>query len=190
MIAHHGLFTEEGLLEMRLVFGWYPEVGTRPNLARDMLSELAGSYIRLLEQAHIVFRVGSYARNLRNELTASSKIYFYDTGVRNAVIADFSPASARTDIGHLFENFVMSEIRKTRCAIGKPEPLWFWRTTSGQEIDLIRSVGQDVAAYEIKWNPTSRAAFPASFRAAYPQAPTTVITRNNVLKILAGLADP
>ena len=239
MIADHGLFTEEGLLETRLVFGWYPEVVSRPDLARDMLTELAGStlykdifvlrdvrrpepfeklvralayqigsrvnltelaslvgidkktvgsYIGLLEQAHIVFRVGSYSQNLRNELTTSSKIYFYDTGVRNAVIGDFSPVSTRADIGHLFENFVMSEVRKIHCDIGKPEPTWFWRTTDRQEIDLIRLVGHNVAAYEIKWNPKARATFPASFRAAYPEATMTVINRDNVLKVLSGLA--
>ena len=236
MIAHHGLFTEEGFLNTRMVFGWYPEVVSRPELAADLLTELASStlykdiftlsdvrrpepfeklvralayqigsqvsltelaslvgidkktvasYVRLLEQAHIVFRVGSFSQNLRNELKASSKIYFNDVGIRNAVIGDFSPAVARPDIGHLFENYVMAEVRKAGCAAGQAAKLWFWRTTTGQEVDLLRATSSELKAYQIKWSPSARAKFPASFTKAYPEVPTTVVNRDNVLTVLS-----
>jgi predicted AAA+ superfamily ATPase len=237
MVAHHGLFEEEGLLDTRLSFGWYPEVVTRPDLASQILTELTNDtlykdifalrdvrraepferlvralayqigsqvnttelasltgldrktvtgYIRLLKQAFIVFSVGSYSRNLRNELKASSKIYFWDVGVRNAVIGDFSPPSARGDLGHLFENFVVAELAKGASNAGLSDRLYFWRTTAGQEVDLVVESPDGIAAYEAKWNPAAKARFPRGFLAAYPEATTTVVNRANAVRLLAG----
>ena len=95
------------------------------------------SYITILEQAYIVFRLGSFSRNLRNELKSSRKIYFYDNGVRNAVISNFSQIENRTDAGALFENYAVSECMKYKAYTPWYANSWFWRTTAMQEIDYI-----------------------------------------------------
>ena len=95
------------------------------------------NYVTILEQAYIVFRLGSFSRNLRNELKSSRKIYFYDNGVRNAVISNFSQVENRTDAGVLFENYVVAERIKRKEYTGDYARSWFWRTTAKQELDYI-----------------------------------------------------
>jgi predicted AAA+ superfamily ATPase len=139
----------------------------------------AEKYVRLLEQSFIIFRLGSFSRNLRNELKASSKFYFYDLGIRNALIGDFSPALARQDIGHLFENLVIAEFIKHRDPFAVGAPGYFWRTTAGQEIDFLTDGGGKLSAYEIKWNPKIRAAFPRTFTEHYQPAVQAILHRDN-----------
>jgi predicted AAA+ superfamily ATPase len=143
----------------------------------------AEAYIRLLEQAYVVFRIGSYARNLRNELTSSSKVFFYDVGIRNAVIGDFSAPSARSDIGGLFENFVIAELVKR----GHGKPGWFWRTTAGQEVDYLTETVAGLDSFEIKWNPAKSRPLPKTFTQAYEIASATTIHRDNAVKFLAAV---
>ncbi|MBC6111464.1 ATP-binding protein [Pedobacter fastidiosus] len=141
-------------------------------------------YIDLLEKAFIVFRLGSLSRNLRNELKKSRKIYFYDNGIRNAVINQFSPATLRQDIGALWENFVISErvkflaYRQINCN------KYFWRTHAQQEIDYIEERNGVMSAYEIKWNSKSKAKFPKTFLDAYKEVETKIITPDNISEFL------
>lgn len=141
-------------------------------------------YVILLEQSYIIFRLGSFSRNLRNELKSSRKIYFYDNGIRNAVIANFTLAETRSDIGALFENFLISERIKFLQYHRLWHNIWFWRTTAMQEIDLIEEGNGKLAAYEFKWNPKRTAKFPKSFADNYPGSVFKVITPDNVEEFL------
>lgn len=143
-------------------------------------------YITLLEQAFIIFRLPSFARNLRNELKFSKKIYFYDLGIRNALIGNFSPMDMRSDAGQLWENFLISERLKAHSHKGFYGHLYFWRNQQQAEIDLLEEVDGRLSAYEFKWNPKRQARVPANFAGNYPEASFSVITRENYQDFLLG----
>ena len=141
-------------------------------------------YITLLEQAFVIFRLGSFSRNLRNELRFSRKIYFYDNGVRNALISNFEIPENRTDIGALWENFLVSERLKLNEYTDNWVNSWFWRTSEQKEIDYLEESNEKLHAYEFKWNPNSKAKITKSFSKAYPQAIIKVIHRENFEEFL------
>ncbi len=172
----------EGLI--KLLQGLAFQVGAQ--VSYNELSQLCGldaktveKYIVLLEQAYIIFRLGSFSRNLRNELKKSRKIYFYDNGIRNALIANFNQIENRTDTGALWENFLVSERVKHLAYAQKWVNYWYWRTKEQQEIDFIEETDGQLVAYEFKWNPLARVKKPASFTQAYPAAQFEVIHRDN-----------
>ena len=141
-------------------------------------------YIDLLEKCFVVFRLGGLNRNLRNELKKSKKIYFYDTGVRNAVIQQFAPVALRGDMGELWENFFIVE-RMKRNHYGQHFcNTYFWRTNQQQEIDLVEETDGQMTAFEMKWNPAKKAHFPKAFLEAYPVKETVVVTPENYLEYL------
>lgn len=145
-------------------------------------------YVIMLEQAYIIFRLGSFSRNLRNELKSSRKIYFYDNGIRNAIIGNYSQVENRTDAGALFENFIISERMKILQYHQLHNQHWFWRTAAKQEIDYIEEANGEISAFEFKWNPNRKASAPSSFKTAYPNASFKVINRDNIEDfILKGL---
>lgn len=113
-------------------------------------------YLDLLEKTYVIFRLGGYSRNLRSETTKMSKYYFYDTGVRNAVIQNFNPLDIRNDVGQLWENYVISERQKRRLYYGPDANQYFWRTWKGSEIDLVEERGGKLIGYEIKWSNKKR----------------------------------
>jgi predicted AAA+ superfamily ATPase len=133
-------------------------------------------YIDLLEKVFVIFRLSSYAKNHRNELKKSKKIYFYDTGIRNAILGAFQPIGLRTDAGALWENYVISERQKTNQLSNPYLKSYFWRTVSQQEIDLIEITADEMNAYEIKWKASGKQRPPAGFRTGYPQAGFEIIT--------------
>jgi len=137
-------------------------------------------YIDLLEKSFVIFRLPALNRNVRNEIKKGKKIYFYDCGIRNAIINNFSLASQRTDIGALWENYVIAERRKYLAYKNMNVDAYFWRTSQQQEIDLIEESGDTIQAFEIKWNPHSKAKFPLTFRTNYPQASTHVVNPGNL----------
>jgi predicted AAA+ superfamily ATPase len=136
-------------------------------------------YITVLEQTFVVFRLGSYARNLRNELKTSRKVYFFDNGVRNTLIADFRPLELRDDVGKLWENFLVSERVKRNEYAGSYANPWFWRTQAQQEIDYIEEQDGRLQAFEFKWNPAAKTRQPRAFREAYPDSSFTVVDTEN-----------
>lgn len=140
-------------------------------------------YIRILEQAFIVFRLKPYYKNSRNELTRLRKIYFYDTGIRNALINNFNGFDQRNDIGVLWENFIIAERIKRNNLIGTTVNMHFWRTIDGREIDYIEENGGKMSAYEIKWAEQNIAA-PKNFLDNYPDATYSVITPNNLFDFI------
>ncbi|MFH0923952.1 MAG: DUF4143 domain-containing protein, partial [Candidatus Falkowbacteria bacterium] len=109
------------------------------------------AYIQILERAFIIFRLTPFSRNLRNELKKLRKIYFFDNGIRNALINNFNPAGLRQDFGALWENFVISERIKYNYNNNQEKNIYFWRTKEGREIDYIEEAGGRISAYEIKW---------------------------------------
>jgi len=137
-------------------------------------------YIGILEQTFVIFRLGSYSRNLRNELKSSRKIYFTDNGIRNALIADFRPVELRDDVGKLWENFLVSERFKRNEYTGSYANSWFWRTQAQQEIDYIEEQDGHLSAFEFKWNPAAKVKQPKAFKAAYPDSSFNVIHKENV----------
>lgn len=137
------------------------------------------SYIDVLEKCYIIFRLPSFSRNLRNELKNNRKIYFYDNGIRNALIANFSQMELRTDSGALWENFAISE----RIKFTAYNQLWcnryFWRTHEQKEIDYVEDSDGNLSAFEFKYNPKKKVTVPKHFAEAYPDAMFKVITPDN-----------
>jgi predicted AAA+ superfamily ATPase len=143
-------------------------------------------YMMLLEQSYIIFRLTSFSRNLRNELKKSRKIYFYDNGIRNALIANFNQIENRTDIGALWENYLVAERVKHLAYQQKWVNHWFWRTTEQQEIDYLEEEDGKLTAFEFKWNPSAKLTIPNSFKQAYPSAEIKIIHRGNFEQFLVG----
>jgi uncharacterized protein len=141
-------------------------------------------YITLLEQAFIIFRLGSFSRNLRNELKFSRKIYFFDNGIRNALISNFTLAENRTDIGALWENFLVAERIKKNAYDENWINSWFWRTTEHQEIDYIEESGGVLNAFEFKWSQVKSVKISKSFTRAYPNAKLKIIHFENIEEFL------
>ncbi|MDR1728217.1 MAG: ATP-binding protein [Acidobacteriota bacterium] len=138
-------------------------------------------YITVLEQAFVVFRLGTYSRNLRNELKTSRKIYFTDNGIRNALIADFRPLDLRDDIGKLWENFLVGERFKRNVYAGIYANPFFWRTTAQQEIDYIEEKDGRLSAFEFKWNPQTKTKLPKAFAGAYPDSSFAIVHKDNFM---------
>lgn len=141
-------------------------------------------YLYLLEEAFIVFTLPGLSRNLRNEITKSPKIYFYDVGVRNALINNFNPPSLRTDIGELWENFIIAEMWKRKRTEKRHLSHYFWRTHTQKEIDYIEDYDGILHAYEIKWNERKVPKIPKVFMEAYPEHTFDVITKENWIDII------
>ncbi len=153
----------------------YAELGRMSGLDQATVER----YISLLEKAFILFRLGSLSRNLRTELKKSRKIYFYDNGIRNAIIHNFNPPGLRNDIGALWENFLICERMKCLSAKGIQANRYFWRTQAQQEVDYLEERDGQFAAWEFKWNPKAKARFSRTFMQAYPDCTTEVITPDN-----------
>lgn len=145
------------------------------------------TYIQLLEKSYVIFRLTGFSRNMRNELKNSKKIYFYDNGIRNALVSNFAPVESRTDVGALWENFVISE-RMKRNEYGR---VWcnsyFWRTKDQTEIDYLEEQDGKLMAYEFKYNSRRKAKLPPSFDQAYPRTEFKEITPDNIEEFLCGV---
>lgn len=236
LLGHGGLIAVKQSLESRLIYGSYPDIVNHADEAKELLMNIAGSYlykdilaledvrrpallekllvalalqvgsevsyneiaqtvgsdsktvekyIDLLEKCYIVFRLGAFNRNLRTELKKSKKIYFYDNGIRNAVIQNFAPLSMRNDVGALWENFFISERIKANEYEGRYAKSYFWRTTQQQGIDYIEEADGLFTVFEMKWNPRKKTTpFPAAFLKAYSVKQEAVVTPENYLEWL------
>ena len=155
-------------------------------VSANELSQMTGlnkatveNYIDLLEKTFVVFSLRSFARNARNELKKARKIYFWDNGIRNAVLGNFAPLALRTDVGALWENWLVSERMKRLSYIQSFARSYFWRTRTQSEIDYLEEQDGQINAFEFKWNPQKKARLPQPFASAYPNASYTVISREN-----------
>lgn len=152
----------------------YTELGTICGLDAKTIEK----YIQLLEQSFVIFRLNSFSRNLRNELKFSKKIYFYDNGIRNALISNFNSVDLRTDTGSLWENFLLAERVKRNHYTHSYANSWFWRTQTQKEIDYIEEKDGKMYAYEFKWKKKT-VKIPNDFSKAYPDASFETITPDN-----------
>ncbi|MFO7990457.1 MAG: ATP-binding protein [Desulfotignum sp.] len=142
------------------------------------------NYIDILEKAFVVFRVHSLSRNMRNEIKKGKKIYFYDNGIRNAVLKNFSPLSMRQDVGGLWENFLITERMKKNHYTRTYVNIFFWRNHAQQEIDYIEEAQGNFSAFEFKWNVKKKAFFSQTFLNAYPGTRTRVIHPDNFIDFI------
>lgn len=239
MVRHNGLVEEERNIQLRMIYGYYPEVVMNPGEERDILKELSDSYlykdilsmekiakgeklvklvqalalqigsqvsynelaqtvgidyktvekyIDILEKCYILFRLPSYSRNLRNELKFSRKIYFYDLGVRNAVLGNFTPLDLRSkeEVGHMWENFMIAERMKINQYGRKYTKCYFWRTEQQKEVNLIEELDGRLNAFEFKWDPNKKVKIPAQFTVAYPDAGFESVSPKNAAEFLIG----
>ena len=156
----------------------YNEIAQKLEVSRQTIIE----YVRLLEQAFIIFRLPPLARNKRDEITRFEKIFFFDTGIRNALIDNFSSLNNRIDKGSLFENFFISERIKQYQRLGNHTKPHFWRTKDKSEIDLVEETHNKLEAFECKWNEVlikTRA-----WKNAFPNIPVTLINSKNIVNII------
>lgn len=223
------------MLETRLVYGFYPDVVSNPGKEKDILVEIANSYLYkdilqlesirkpshiekllqalafqvgsevsynelaqtvgnmdaatvekyldLLEKTYVVFKLPALSRNFRNEIKKGKKYYFYDNGIRNVLISNFSLPDMRMDKGALWENFLISERLKMNSYNKRYANTYFWRTRDKAEIDYIEEEDGILNAFEFKWK-KQKMNFSYSFRDAYPNHTTTVVTRENFEKFI------
>ena len=141
--------------------------------------ETVQRYIDILEKSYVIFRLPSFQRNMRNELSKSRKIYFYDLGVRNAIINNFLPLNRRTDVGSMWENFLIVERMKNNFNAEQFFNYYFWRTHQKQEIDFVEEREEELLAIEFSFNPNSKKRIPRTFIENYPEAKTLIVDKSN-----------
>lgn len=232
MVAHHSFLKEVDLLDIRLIYGYYPEVVNNPGTETKILKLIAGSYlykdilrlenihrstllekilralalqigsevsyneiaklcgtnpktvekyIDILEKAYIIFKLPALSRNIRNEIKKGKKIYFWDNGIRNAVIDSLSEVvSLRSDTGMLWENFIISERMKLHYYYQTGVKCYFWRTHLQQEIDFVEEYSEGYSIYEFKWNKNAKVRFSKAFLNTYKVLNSDVITPGNL----------
>lgn len=157
----------------------YDELGKQLGMSKNTVEK----YLDLLSKVFVIYRVGGYSRNLRKEISKAGKWYFYDTGIRNAIIGNFNPLAIRQDIGALWENYMINERVKANSNDRQGKEFYFWKTYDKQEIDLIEESANSLDAFEIKWG-EKKPAPPKIFTETYPQASYHVVGRDNYLEFI------
>jgi hypothetical protein len=155
------------------------ELGSNLSISKNTVN----AYLDLLTKVFIIYPLNGFSRNLRKEINKKNKWFFYDNGIRNALINDFSPLSTRQDTGALWENYLISERRKRMYFHLHTKNQYFWRTYDQQEIDLIEEDDNILSAFEFKWSPR-KSKIPAAFAKAYPNTNYSVIDRDNYLNFI------
>lgn len=158
----------------------YPELGAQLGIDRKTVI----SYIDVLEQSFVVHTLGGFSRNLRKEVAKTQKIYFYDVGVRNALLQAFAPLSLRTDVGALWENFCINERIKRAQYAGQFANRYFWRTYDKKEIDYLEERDGVLTGFEFKWNPNRQMKAPQEFIESYPGSSVEQVDRENYWRFL------
>lgn len=149
-------------------------------------SETVDNYLLLLEKSFVIYRLSSFGNNKRKEISKMKKIFFWDNGIRNALIGNFSPMNSRPDAGALWENFIITErIKMNHYGASRAEE-YFWRSYNQQEVDYIELQGENLLACEIKWALHKKHRITKGFTNLYPQAKTAIITPKNFLSFAKG----
>jgi uncharacterized protein len=143
-------------------------------------------YLDLLEKVFVIFKVRGFSRNLRKEISKTSRYYFFDNGVRNSLIQNFNPLHLRNDVGQLWENFLMVERRKAISYAGRTANSYFWRTYDQKEIDYIEESGGRLTGFEFKWKGKGRKAARREFMTTYPGSEVLTITPENFEAFVSG----
>ena len=157
----------------------FNELGGQLGISKNTVDR----YLELLEKVFVIFKLSGFSRNLRKEITKNARYYFYDTGIRNALINNFNPLNMRDDIGMLWENYIICERLKRQEYLSMPANNYFWRTYDQKEIDLVEERGGRLYGYEIKWK-TGRLRPPKTWLEGYKNAQYDVINRENYLRFI------
>ena len=183
----NGLKHSDKLIKILQLLSWqigseisYSEIATQIGLNKKTIER----YLDLLEKVFVIFKIRGFSRNLRKEVSKSPKYYFYDLGVRNALINNFNPFNLRNDLGLLWENYIIGERIKKQEYLNLQANNYFWRTYDQKEIDLIEERGGKLYAFEIKWK-GEKAALPKDWQRAYPNSKFSVISQNNYLEFIS-----
>jgi uncharacterized protein len=155
----------------------YHELAQQLSMSKNTVEH----YLDLLSQVFILYKVSAYSTNPRKEISKLSKWYFYDTGIRNAIINDFRLPALRNDLGLLWENYLMAERIKKNAYEGKNVQSYFWRNYNQQQIDLLEWDNGQMAAFEFKYAVTKKVKLPTGFATSYPDVPFQVISREHYL---------
>lgn len=155
----------------------YDELGKQLSMSKNTIEK----YLDLLSKVFVIHRLGAYSKNLRKEVTKAGKWYFYDNGIRNALISNFNPLALRQDVGQLWESYLISERMKNKHFNTESVELYFWRTYDGQEIDLIEEKDSKISAFEFKFTEKTWKA-PRAFSDAYPDASFMQVHKENYLQ--------
>jgi predicted AAA+ superfamily ATPase len=155
------------------------EIGRQLAMSKNTVER----YLDLLEKVFVIFRLTGFSRNLRKEITKSSRYFFYDVGIRNAVVGMFNPINLRDDTGKIWENYIVSEFQKNREYQRQSSSFYFWRTYDRKEIDLVEEYAGKLSGYEIKCR-KSRASAPKDWQKYYPKAGFEVINKGNYLNYI------
>jgi uncharacterized protein len=153
----------------------YNELATQLGMSKNTVE----NYLDLLSKVFIIYRLPAYSTNHRKEISKSSKWYFFDNGIRNAIINDFKLLSLRNDIGALWENYLISERIKRNRYLKENVEYYFWRSYNQQEIDLIEIRDGKIHAIEFKYAPDRKVKIPTAFSASYPDASFERIAKDN-----------
>jgi predicted AAA+ superfamily ATPase len=186
-----GIKKPEKMLDLLRLLAW--QLGNEVNtneLSKTLKidNQTIDSYIAMLEQAFVIYKLPAYHTNQRTELKKSKKIYFNDLGIRNAIINDFRPIEVRNDAGALFENYVINEMRKQNEYSQSFARFYFWRNVEQREIDLIIEKNNQLHLFEIKWSPEKKVRLTKSFSKIYGESELTVVHRENFDQVISGLA--
>ena len=158
----------------------FTELGTQLGLNKNTVDR----YLDLLEKAFVICRLRGFNRNLRKEISKNPRYYFYDTGIRNALIQNFNPLNLRNDVGEIWENYLVMERLKKQEYLGMACTNYFWRTYDKKEVDWIEEREGSLFAYEFKWSPLAKIAPPNDFIKAYPQTHFERVDSQNYLKFI------
>lgn len=158
----------------------YDELGTQLGMSKNTVEK----YLDLLSKVFIIYKVGGFSRNLRKEIVKTSRWYFMDNGIRNAIISNFSLPAIRIDMGDLWENYLMAERIKKNTYLELNKDIYFWRTYDQQEIDYLEVENESIEAFEFKYSEKKKAKIPVAFSKAYPDAPFSIISKNNYLDFI------
>jgi predicted AAA+ superfamily ATPase len=158
------------------------ELGKQLGMSKNTVER----YLDLLSKVFVIFRIGGFSRNLRKEIVKSSRWYFYDNGVRNAIIQNFNRLDLRADVGELWENYLAIERRKYQSYMQIRCNNYFWRTYDQQEIDWVEEEGDQLRAFEFKYQLSKPPKAPAAWAKAYPNASYDVIHQGNYLDWIGG----
>jgi len=156
------------------------EIGRQLAMSKNTVER----YLDLLEKVFVIFKLSGFSRNLRKEITKNNRYYFFDTGIRNAVVGMFNPLNLRDDTGKIWENYIISEIKKHREYHRLSSGFHFWRTYDKKEIDLVEEHEGKLYGYEIKWS-KSKVKVPKDWRQNYPNASFEVIHRGNYMNYIS-----
>lgn len=158
----------------------HSELGTQLGISKNTVER----YLDLLEKSFVIYRLSGFSRNLRKEITKNHRYFFYDVGIRNALINNFNPLKIRDDVGMLWENYIISERLKKQAYTGIAANNYFWRTYDKKEIDLVEDRGGKLFGYEVKWSAKKKTKTIKDWLETYSNAKYQVINKENYLNFI------